>query len=1160
MKTRISVIIPIYNVQEFLEECIDSVLEQTINKLELTNGYERNIQIILIDDGSTDNSAKIAKKYANTYDNIEYIYEENQGLGHARNYGCKFAEGDYIIFLDSDDKVSPKAYERMYNLSIKNDSDMTIGAVLRFNSKSYFRSNIHEIAFSGTKELTHITESPELFYDTTAWNKLIKRSFWEKNKFQFPEGILYEDIPVIIPMHFKANNVSIVFEHCYLWRVRDGISKSITQTTDSIQNIKDRLFVMDIVDEFFDKNVDDKELHLQKDIKWIKNDLMIFIKKLKSVSEEDSKEIIRLLNEYINNKIDIEKMFKHLNEIDKLKYEYLLDNNYKELFKLLNFEHTELYKSNVYKKNSDIFVNNEKIFNTDNFCITNVIKESNPKRFIQDVSLKKKYIEITGFVIIPGFEDKNFTDREYTFTLINSDTNEKIPLKYDNIKINNLIPFNIPFSNKFSYNHSGFKVYVPYSEIKDNEELLGENRIIVTFKQNEVEHNFFMGFAKKDVRNKSNMTAIMRGNNYFRIKYDVHNKLIIEINKVKTRIEKISVNDNQLCIHSPNFGDIFLCNNEIDKIPIHYDNKNEWYPININDLKNPNVTLKYNDDELVVYKFKRVLFFNVDDYQCIINSLFDYFIKITKSNHVTIISEIYEKNKNIYVKSKLHSALLKYKTLNSATLYYKNNKDEKNYPLSEGKLSNDGAVEFKINLKNREFTKNLYHKSYDLFVEYEFNEIKFSTKLFLLDPFKYKFSDKSFNYAILRSKYRTLRIHSRKKWASYENTPAKRRKIAEREYKYFRKLPINQKRIFIESMWGQKYTCNPRYFYEYIDKYHPDYECIWSLTDEHIPIKGNAIRVRRNSLKYFYYLATSKFFVNNVNFDNHYIKREGQIEIQTMHGTPLKSYGLDVPGDFKTEYAKKQFINRCSRWDYLLVQSDYVADITKSCVLFKKEHLKYGYPRTDILYTDNNPEKITELKKKMNIPLEKKVLLYAPTWRESKKFDLKLDIESLRNTLSDEYILILRLHHLAFVDSTVPKSDEFVYDLSRYDSIEELYLVSDVLITDYSSTMFDYAILDRPIILFTYDLDDYINKRRGVYFDITEIPPGPIVSTSKEVENIILNLDKVENDTKSLRVKFQEKFNQYESGNSSKNIFENVMLKNKDDTGIINKIKKLFKI
>ena len=264
MKTRVSVIIPVYNVLEFLDDCLNSVLNQSINDMQLTDGYERNLQIIIVDDGSTDGSSLIAKNYAEQYDNIEYVYEENQGLGHARNYGCEFAVGDYIIFLDSDDMVAPKAYERMYKAAIKNNSDMAVGMVWRFNSKRYWTIKLHEIAFSGTKDVTHITESPELFYDTTSWNKLIKRTFWDKYQFKFPEGMLYEDIPVAIPMHYLANNVSVIYDECYFWRVRQGKSKSITQTTDKKKNLTDRLLAMRMVDEFFDKNVTEKELFKTK--------------------------------------------------------------------------------------------------------------------------------------------------------------------------------------------------------------------------------------------------------------------------------------------------------------------------------------------------------------------------------------------------------------------------------------------------------------------------------------------------------------------------------------------------------------------------------------------------------------------------------------------------------------------------------------------------------------------------------------------------------------------------------------------------------------------------------------------------------------------------------------------------------------------------------
>ena len=161
-------------------------------------------------------------------------------------------------------------------------------------------------------------------------------------------------------------------------------------------------------------------------------------------------------------------------------------------------------------------------------------------------------------------------------------------------------------------------------------------------------------------------------------------------------------------------------------------------------------------------------------------------------------------------------------------------------------------------------------------------------------------------------------------------------------------------------------------------------------------------------------------------------------------------------------------------------------------------------------------------------------------------------MDSFKKSLSDEYVLILRLHHFSANGWIQPPKDDFVYDLTDYESVEEIYLISDILITDYSSVMFDYAILDRPIFLFTYDMEEYGKKLRGMYFDIEELAPGPILYTSKDVENAIINIDQTERDTRALRTRFMEKFLEFEREDSSKEIFKRVMKDKKE--GIIGKI------
>src|SRR5699024_9717523 len=136
----------------------------------------------------------------------------------------------------------------------------------------------------------------------------------------------------------------------------------------------------------------------------------------------------------------------------------------------------------------------------------------------------------------------------------------------------------------------------------------------------------------------------------------------------------------------------------------------------------------------------------------------------------------------------------------------------------------------------------------------------------------------------------------------------------------------------------------------------------------------------------------------------------------------------------------------------------------------------------------------------------KKIILYAPTWRDDSyhakgryKFNLEFNMKKMYENLSDEYIIILRLHYLVSKNLDITESEGFIYDYSNYEEITVLYVVSDMLITDYSSVFFDYANLGRPMIFYVYDIDNYRDKLRGFYFDFERKAPGPLVTTTDEL-------------------------------------------------------------
>lgn len=207
--------------------------------------------------------------------------------------------------------------------------------------------------------------------------------------------------------------------------------------------------------------------------------------------------------------------------------------------------------------------------------------------------------------------------------------------------------------------------------------------------------------------------------------------------------------------------------------------------------------------------------------------------------------------------------------------------------------------------------------------------------------------------------------------------------------------------------------------------------------------------------------------------------------------------------------------------------------------------LETGYPRNDLLLASNRDEIAIELKKKLNIPLDKKTILYAPTWRDDEyygngkyKFKLKLDLDLLKQELGDEYVVLLRTHHYIADNLDVTGLENFAFNLSKYDDIAEVYLISDICITDYSSVFFDFANLKRPMLFYTYDLDKYRDVLRGFYIDMETELPGPLVYTTQEVVEKIRNIDVLNEEFSERYEQFYQRFCSWEDGNASKRVVD----------------------
>ena len=335
-------------------------------------------------------------------------------------------------------------------------------------------------------------------------------------------------------------------------------------------------------------------------------------------------------------------------------------------------------------------------------------------------------------------------------------------------------------------------------------------------------------------------------------------------------------------------------------------------------------------------------------------------------------------------------------------------------------------------------------------------------------------------------------------------------------------IPMDEKSV-IFSAHSRKYNDSPRAIYEYMISRpeFSDYKFYWALDDTNIELPGNAIKIVPDTLTYFRTALKCKYWITCVNIERSLkFKRKKCVYLNTWHGIPIKTVGNMAVGrkDYDFSYI-----------DYFCISGEYEIDLYKeSFNVQPSQIIKTGLPRNDVLYKTTK-EEIDAIKQRIGIPQDKRIILYAPTWRDSKdggkSYSIKppMDLKKWEEALGEEYILLFRTHpytnELLGVDF-----NDFVRDFTTYPNINDLMKVSDILISDYSATIFDYSILERPIISFAYDCDEY-RKERGFALDPKTEMPGGIAVSEDEVIYRILHMD-FDKEVKAV-TDFKHKYNSY---------------------------------
>ncbi|WP_298748899.1 CDP-glycerol glycerophosphotransferase family protein [uncultured Serinicoccus sp.] len=338
-----------------------------------------------------------------------------------------------------------------------------------------------------------------------------------------------------------------------------------------------------------------------------------------------------------------------------------------------------------------------------------------------------------------------------------------------------------------------------------------------------------------------------------------------------------------------------------------------------------------------------------------------------------------------------------------------------------------------------------------------------------------------------------------------------------------------QQSVYLESFYGRLATCNPFAIDAVIAREHPDWVRYWGVTDLSVPVPEGAVAVVEGTQAWFDARARSRYVVANDWLRSRFVPQPFQTVLQTWHGSMFKRIGLDRPTSGASTRAA--LLVERDKWDVLLSQNHHSTQIFRSAYAWEGTFYEEGYPRNDAL-VDGSGEHVRE---RLGIRPDQKAVLYAPTWRDNTAgMVLFLDLERLAADLGDDYVVLLRGHSRTVGHG---RSVELpgVIDVTTYPSITELFLAADAMITDYSSVMFDFSVTRRPMIFYVPDLDEYRDDVRGVYFDLAEQAPGPVVSTQEAVVEAIRAMD--DGDRYARRYdEWVERFNHLDDGHSAERV------------------------
>ncbi|HXA60436.1 MAG TPA: CDP-glycerol glycerophosphotransferase family protein [Streptosporangiaceae bacterium] len=1115
-RPRLSLVVPFHNVEEFLDECLASLAAQTMPDLE----------VLMVDDGSTDDSARIAAAYAGRDPRFVLLRQEQQGPGKARNTGIERARGRFLAFVDGDDVVPRHAYRLMLDSLERTGSDLVSGAVQRLGASGARNSYLHDKAITGPQSRTHIRRTPSLLYDVTMWNKTFRREFWDAHGFRFPEGVLYEDIQLAIRIHCLARSADVLTETIYQWRERPSGNPSITQRRDSLTNLRDRISALLTIDTFL-REYGTRSLLRRHQHKAVTNDLPLYFAELHRVGEDYREIFLDLVNRYLGQVS--RGALRGLASTEKLKYELARRRLMPELLELLAWERGQRgdalpvlhRRGRLY---ADLPFRGELGLPTRVFRVSR--RETKPVTRVDEIEWRDGSLHLAGRAYVP-YRDLARKRDTSKFLLLTAD--RRLPRLVRMRSVPHPDATARSGQDRYVYDWAGFSCAVSPRRLRG----AGDWRCHVVVRGRELVRSAPL---TTPVRGRPQrppyaevapsrrliarwvgdrldvgvvaLDAVATGVRLDGDAVELTGRFLGRNGPVELLVRRDGAQD--LSLPARMDGSAFTVRIPLDHLEPAVQDCTFWEtylragngePVRIS------VTGALPERRYARHGRELAILHTRDGYLTLAERTFR---PVIEAQEWTASGELVLRGS--YLGPDALETVLRLR--GSGDLHvYPFVRDGDAFSVS---LEVTASMSFGVAAPLRDGTWDITVRRTVQGGSDELIYTKFDhARLPDLGERPVLHGRKRFRFVCSQFDIPVIEVSADS--ALGERGAYNQRKLQETFYPLHRSLRLRDSVVFI-SWKGKQCADNPRAIADELRRRGDDREHVWVVKDTSIEAPAGAKVVKQWSRDYWEALGRSRYVVTNDDMPASYVKRDGQTYLQTWHGTPLKRIGFDI-GQVKFASGSSYLDHLgedVAKWDVMLSPNPFSTPILRRAFRFDGEILESGYPRNDLLSAPEAPARAASVRARLGIAPGKKVVLYAPTWRDDQfyaggkyRFDMRIDLARMRKELGDDHVLLVRGHHLIAGDLYDPAFGDFVVNVTAYPDIADLYLISDVLVTDYSSAMFDFAGTGRPMLFFTYDLEEYRDDLRGFYFDFEAHAPGPLLSCSDGVIDALSSIDTV---------------------------------------------------